>query len=166
MEVGPFEVEGNNIIGGVKAGLEAFAVEIMRDSREQCPYETGTLRDSSKILPAVENGDNVEVTMGYGFGDAINEKTHRPAAEYAVPVHEKVEAKHKLPTKAKFLEDPVFAHAVEMGAVLKAYVEWSIKGITTRITQVSYEGADLAAGPEVPASGLDAGDHPKGTPHV
>lgn len=66
---------------------------IFKETQRQCPKRTGTLRASGSVsLP-----DRGEVSIGYGG----------PAAEYAVWVHENLQAKHKPPTKAKFVEDPM-----------------------------------------------------------
>src|SRR5215831_3428643 len=142
--MGPFEAAGNDIEAGIASGIDAFAEMIMAESRRQCPVETGTLKRSSFIgkidrrsysigggfsargaggryVAGGLSGGGMEMTIGYGAGDEINPKTRRPASEYAVPVHEIIEAYHKPPTKAKFLEDPVYEHASLMEPVLAAH---------------------------------------------
>lgn len=124
-----FAQAGDDIVERLKEAMNAFAFEIMADSLSECPIDTGTLRRSSGIELAEQIGpDIVKVEMGYGYGDEINPDTRRPAAEYAVPVHELVEAKHAPPTKAKFLEDPVHAHAAEYEPFLAAYITFDKTG--------------------------------------
>lgn len=183
-----FQEAGDDLVEDMAAGLDAFAEMIMSSSLEQCPIETGTLRRSAKIVTAhpgrsfegfsrLRNSSGqfmgigspvkeVTTILGYGFGDEINPKTHRPASEYAVPVHERVEAYHKPPTKSKFLEDPVYEHAAAMEPMLAAYMRedsaasYVLGAVLGGVTDIKEVGAGL------PPSALDAGDHPKGTPHT
>ncbi|MBC7340954.1 MAG: HK97 gp10 family phage protein [Clostridia bacterium] len=88
----------------VFAELYAEAEEIMTESKEECPVDTGTLRDSGFVEP---DKSRYRVRVGYG-GPAtkINPKTGQMSDEYAVIVHEDLNAHHKAGKKAKFLEDP------------------------------------------------------------
>ena len=60
------------------AALHTEAELIMGDSVKQAPADRGTLRGAAYVRPAVVEGRNVEVTMGYGGA----------ASGYAVYVHE------------------------------------------------------------------------------
>jgi len=90
---------------------------IMSDSAREVPVRTGQLRRSGtnngNAPPDMEGGpSNTIDAMGgvyvdFGYGTL-----------YAVYVHENLEARHKPPTKAKFLEDPVNRHADELGTVI------------------------------------------------
>jgi len=115
-------------VEGALEGLQAVAAQIMEASLEQCPVDTGTLRGSAKIDEPSRGFSTISVTMGYGFGDEINEKTRRPASEYAVPVHERLEAAHAPPTKAKFLEDPVIEYATQLGPTVAVYMQMAFTG--------------------------------------
>lgn len=171
---------GNELVSRMMAGLDAMGDIIMAESLEQCPIETGTLRRSARVgrldpggqirgrgnkyIGASGFSGDGHVILGYGFGDEINPITRRPASEYALPVHEIIEAYHKPPTKAKFLEDPVFEHAEMMEPLLASYMRLDV---ATPDVAAFIEGNpelfDEGAGAGNAA--LDAGDHPKGTPH-
>jgi hypothetical protein len=182
MLTGSFEAAGDNLVARMTAALDAFAEIIMDESLEQCPIETGTLRRSARVgMLGMKNvrgagglfigassyaaGESM-VILGYGFGDEINPKTRRPASEYAVPVHEIIDAYHKPPTKAKFLEDPVMEHAPEMEPFLASWMNID-SGLTPVVAAFIAGNSDLISkGAGEGAADLDAGDHPKGTPHV
>lgn len=161
----PFSAAGEEIILKTKAGLDALAEMIMDEALQQCPIETGTLRASAHIEPASHIPATGVITceFGFGYGDGINPVTRKPIGEYAVPVHEIIEAFHKPPTKAKFLEDPVYEHAALMEAVLAEYIELNLSNPVLYANILSTGGLfDINV---IDAAGLDRGDHPKGTSH-
>lgn len=183
---GPFEAAGVKIEAQIAAAIDAFAEIIMAESLEQCPIETGTLRRSARVASTTPvaapkggfmirnakgqfagkanfGGNEITTILGYGFGSEINPKTRKPASEYAVPVHEIIEAYHEPPTKAKFLEDPVYEHA----AMMEPFLAGAMRDIGIERVLATIEGtSELAAeGAGMPAADLDAGDHPLGTPH-
>lgn len=147
-----FVAAGDNLLGQLSAGMDALAAMIMAESLRQCPVDTGTLKSSARVgrvegwdfafkkgggfqralrgpggrfVGAIEAapGRDMSLTLGYGYGDEVNPKTNHLASEYAVPVHEIIEAYHEPPTKAKFLEDPVYEHAAVMEPLLAAYMK-------------------------------------------
>jgi len=63
--------------------------EIMAESRDECPVDTGNLRRSGQVIQDADGA----VELSY-------------PVDYAVYVHENLEANHPI-GKAKFLEDPV-----------------------------------------------------------
>ena len=71
-----------------RAAHRAFAL-----SQQQVPVRTGVLKNSGSII---RDGDDM---MVIGYGGA--------ASTYAIAVHENLTARHKPPTKAKYVEDPV-----------------------------------------------------------
>lgn len=80
----------------------AVLFNIMRPSIQECPIKFGALRASNFIDdPAVRDG-NIAVSFGY-------------TRSYGIYVHENLEAYHKPPTKAKFLEDPMRRAVPEIG---------------------------------------------------
>lgn len=119
---GEFSAAGDRIIERLKGGMYAAAHDIMAVSEVEVPKDTLTLYGSRFVDVPESNGVTVSVTLGYGRGVEVNPKTGRIAAEYAVPVHEIMEAHHEPPTKAKFLEDPVLAYSGELEGILAAYI--------------------------------------------
>lgn len=136
-----FVEAGQQIITGATLGLLVTAREIMTESLMECPIDTGTLRDSARIEPVEEYGEAVRVRFGYGYGDTPNPITGHLPSEYAVPVHEILEARHAAPTKAKFLEDPVLGIGPNLGVNMEA----TIRTITTKRTAA---GTVLVSGVE------------------
>lgn len=89
-------------IGGPRAvntlgqAIYREAAIIFEESQNEVPVDTGILRSSGKLgLPTLEGGD-VVVEISYGGA----------AGEYALDVHEDLEARHQPGKKAKYLEDP------------------------------------------------------------
>lgn len=72
---------------------------IMRKSLQQVPIKDGILKASHTILPPVDTGSLISITMGYGGG----------AAKYAEYVHNSPYEKNwtKAGTKSHFLSDPM-----------------------------------------------------------
>lgn len=93
------------------AATEEACGDIMEESLRQVPRDTETLANSAfyDIQKAKDYG--FEATLGYG-GSATNPKTGTPVMDYAVIVHEDLEAVHPV-GKAKFLEDPIRNYASE-----------------------------------------------------
>ena len=93
------------------AATEEACEDIMEESLRQVPRDTETLANSAfyDITHAKDYG--FEATLGYE-GSAINLKTGTPVMDYAVVVHEDLEAIHPV-GKAKFLEDPIRDYASE-----------------------------------------------------
>lgn len=93
------------------AATKEACEDIMKESLRQVPRDTETLANSAfyDIRKAKDYG--YEATLGYG-GSAINPKTGVPVMDYAVAVHEDLEAVHPI-GKAKFLEDPIRDYASE-----------------------------------------------------
>ena len=97
--------------------VKAEAEEILQESREQVPTDTGTLRDSGFI----EEQPDGSYIVGYGQG-GVNPKSGAPAEDYMVKIHEDLTLYHQN-GKAKFLEDPVNAHAAKLEASLGAKLQ-------------------------------------------
>lgn len=81
------------------------AQEAYLKSQELVPVDTGTLKSSGTVVGPVDEGDTLSVTIGYGGA----------AGEYAVFVHEDLEAYHTSPTQAKFLEQAIIEQSRQMG---------------------------------------------------
>jgi hypothetical protein len=97
----------------VPAAVYEAANEILAESARQVPVEFGTLRASGHVTPPVSTANGMEVGISYGGA----------AHEYALIVHEDLEAHHRAPTKAKYLEDPVNQHAARVAQDIANAVE-------------------------------------------
>lgn len=104
----------------------------------------GVLRRSARVFAPVTTGTEITVLMGYGFGAEVNQEG-RIAAAYAVPVHEILHAKHKPPTKAKFLEDPVLDASSRLGDNLAAQISLDGVSPTAILGDATLTGEDLGA---------------------
>lgn len=110
-----------NVGRATKAGTEQVCKEILEESLQQVPRDTGTLA-STAFYTVQRRGATKNYTyegiVGYagmaGAGypnDKVNPKTRAAASAYAYKVHEDLTALHLNGGKAKFLEDPVRAYA-------------------------------------------------------
>lgn len=119
---GARELRNKLVRAGSEAGkimsiaLYQEAEKIMSKSKKQVPVDTGALRGTGHVQLPQKLGNNIQVKLGYGG----------PAAEYAVYVHENLNARHKV-GKAKYLEDPALEHARNMGDRLQAKVERALE---------------------------------------
>ena len=132
-ELGKFRTSCETVIRnvgtGTKAATEYAAWDIMSESLEQVPVDTGTLISSSFF--GVSRRDDVSsyrygAVLGYGRPEDLNTQTGLGAIEwireptnnvnpknghqastYAARVHEDLDMPHPNGGKAKFLEDPV-----------------------------------------------------------
>lgn len=99
-------------------GNELFdaATEAFNESQVEVPVDTGALRGSGTVQMTSDNP--VEVSIGYGGS----------SASYALAVHENLAARHKAPTKAKYLEDPVNKVMATQVGIMQGTVEGAIIG--------------------------------------
>ena len=93
---------------GSKRILLEDAEEIMEISKQLCPEDTGALINSAFVELTKDRISGAEVTYGYK-GDTINPKTGEFSSEYAVKVHEDLEAYHPK-GEAKFLEKAIMEY--------------------------------------------------------
>ena len=99
---------------GVERGLVKSGLLLLRYSMQLVPIDTGDLRRSgpavTRKMPGT-SGLNTVMTVGYG-------------TDYAVYVHENLEAKHAEGKVAKFLERPLREHREEMAQIVRteAYI--------------------------------------------
>lgn len=112
---------GAKVIEGAAAGLYQAGTVVMATSQQLVPVDTGTLKRSGRVEEPVVSEDRVEVTVGYGYGEAYPIKAAGDGDEvvgpgYGVYVHEILRNKHKPPTQAKFLEVPAKAMGPELGS--------------------------------------------------
>lgn len=81
----------------------------MNESVKICPIDTGRLRASRKVAIS-KDSKNVNLELSYN-------------TEYALKVHEDLEAYHRPPTRAKFLEIPVREALPELKENLEKRIE-------------------------------------------
>lgn len=94
------------LIAAADKFLKQEAEELMTESKEECPVDTGALRSSGYVGDVGHAGLVSTVRLGYGGVAAkVNPKTGETTEVYAVEVHEDLTTHHKV-GKAKFLEDP------------------------------------------------------------
>lgn len=139
---GPFHDAGQQIVRGVMAGMYQAGIDIMYVSEQEVPVDTATLKASGRVMEPVRLGDDVECVIGYGYGDELNPKTGQPASAYAVPVHERMDQRHAPPSKAKFLEDPVYGYASLYGDTIAVGVEQATSGSYARSFFVDHGPSD------------------------
>lgn len=98
---------------GSRKALAAACEEILGESMAQVPQDTSTLLLSAfwEINGHWKTGWDAVIGYG-GNGDPVNPKTGKPASSYMVAVHEDLNVHHPI-GKAKYLEDPVRAYAME-----------------------------------------------------
>lgn len=109
-----------NVGTATKRATEQACKDILEESLRQVPRDTGTLASTGFYevqRNAATKNYTYEGVVGYGGSsgpganhDAINMKSSAFVSEYAVRVHEDLDAAHPNGGKAKFLEDPVRAY--------------------------------------------------------
>lgn len=82
----------------------------------------GNLRASGQVQNAEEHGDTVSVTMGFG----------NSAVKYAIFVHERLGLRHRPPTKAKFLEEPLLAMASTIESRMAVEIRKDLEAMAAR----------------------------------
>jgi len=118
-------------IAGGSEGLLDFAEEVMTESLEQVPVETGTLKNSAFVDEPTENEEGVvQIRVGYGRGEA-NPLTGKHPADYMVPVHERLDVHHPV-GNAKFLEGPLMSSLQDFSARLVISVKDKMRRVLTR----------------------------------
>ena len=93
----------------VQAGLKRAGLWLQGESQEECPVDTGTLKNSAATR-ATGGGFGTEVEVGY-------------TTSYALFVHENMTAFHPV-GKAKFLSDPLKRGRARIVSI----VERAVKG--------------------------------------
>jgi hypothetical protein len=89
-------IGGPKVLKFVGQVLYKEGATIFEESQDEVPVDTNALRTSGNLgFPQLE-GQSVVVEISYGGA----------AADYAMIVHEDLEARHRDGKKAKYLEDP------------------------------------------------------------
>jgi len=88
----------------VASSAYTWSGTVMNESKRECPVDKGFLRASGVVGEPRVASDGFAITLEYPM-------------EYAVYVHENLEANHPN-GKAKFLEDPLMAHLGELPDII------------------------------------------------
>jgi hypothetical protein len=89
-------IGGPKVLKTTAQALYKEGAAIFEESQDEVPIDTNALRTSGQLgFPTIE-GKNVVVEISYGGA----------AVDYAMIVHEDLEAQRKHGKKAKYLEDP------------------------------------------------------------
>lgn len=101
-----FAMLGEQAIPALGAELYREGSNILSASQPLVPVDTGALRGSGYVTEPQRDGNRVSVRVGYGgVASMINPKTGVRAGNYAIFVHENLEAHHNV-GMAKYLEIP------------------------------------------------------------
>ena len=90
---------------GVERGLKRAGLFLQREAQKVVPIDTTTLKNSANTRPE-----------GKGFDTAVVVSF---STDYAVYVHENLEAKHKPGKSAKYLERPLREKRDRMGEIVR-----------------------------------------------
>lgn len=89
-------IGGPKVMKTVSQALYKEGAAIFEESQDEVPVDTNALRTSGQLgFPKIE-GKNVVIEISYGGA----------AVDYALIVHEDLEAQRRHGKKAKYLEDP------------------------------------------------------------
>lgn len=87
----------------------------LTEAQNRTPVDTGTLRASGFVSGPSSDGSDLSVSIGFGG----------PGIEYAIPVHEDLEAFHAV-GQAKFLESTLLESVSHLGNRIAARVGESL----------------------------------------
>ena len=90
---------------GVERGVKRAGLFLLRESQKIVPIDTAALKNSGNTRAEGE-GLDIEVIVSYG-------------TDYAVFVHEDLNARHKKGKKAKFLEGPAREKRRELQQIIQ-----------------------------------------------
>lgn len=133
-------------VSGAASGLYLGASVIMTDAKKRAPLEYGDLRGSGYVtVPEAGTGERQrdsrgrfisgapaagEVAVEMGFGG--------PAADYAVPQHERTDYAHT-DGEAKYLEKALDAKSGEAAAIIGERIDAGMRGQPTPIAKLGPE---------------------------
>ncbi len=100
---------------GVERGLKKAGLLIQRESQKIVPVDVGNLRGGAFTRNIGGRAFDTDVIVGY-------------TADYAVYVHEDLQAKHKKGKKAKYLEIPArITHRMEALKIIETEAKMSLR---------------------------------------
>ncbi len=98
----------STIAAGVERGLKLAGVFLQAESQRIVPVDLGILKGTADTRNVGGSGFDADIVVHYGAG-----------ADYAVYVHENLQAKHKSGKQAKYLEQPARQKKNEIIRIIK-----------------------------------------------
>ena len=100
---------------GIEKGLKMAGLFLQRESMKIVPIDLGVLRNSAQTR-AEGRGADTQVFVSYG-------------TDYAVFVHEDLQARHKPGKSAKFLEKPFRQHRNKLREIIEKAISDEMGGV-------------------------------------
>lgn len=101
-----FKAHEKAVFKGFRVGLLRAGLFLQRESQKLVPIDTGDLRRSADTREEIDTKAGTHaVTVSYG-------------TNYALFVHENLEARHKPGRQAKFLEQPLREHRGRLAEIV------------------------------------------------
>ena len=91
---------------GFARGLKRAGLWLLRESMKIVPVDTSALKNSGPLVTRAE-GQGFKTVMIVGFG-----------TDYAIYVHEDLNARHQAGKQAKFLEEPARRGRMDMSEII------------------------------------------------
>jgi len=98
----------NEILEGVVRGQNAAAERLLALSREQVPFDEGTLSGSGAVVPAESAEQGAAVTYDTPYAARLHEHPEYHFSTASNPG-----------AKGKYLEDPALENRKELGAIIR-----------------------------------------------
>lgn len=92
---------------GLERGLKRAGLWLLREAMKLVPVDSSTLKNSGPLVTRAE-GSGFNTVMIVGFG-----------TQYAIYVHEDLNARHASGKQAKFLEEPARTGRSTMSQIIK-----------------------------------------------
>ena len=125
-------IAGRGVVNSTKDGLIEFCEEVLLDSVQLVPIDTGALAQSNdyKITGSAKKGYKAKLGYAIGKRNPVNRRTGQRASSYAGTVHEHI-VQHEN-GQAKFFEQALYRHENELetytGKAIKKYLSSAVIG--------------------------------------
>lgn len=90
----------------VQETAEESAINLYQKSQFFVPKKTGALAASGRFV--IHSNVGAHARWGVKYGYQVPDSSDESVLDYAAAVHEILKASHKSPTRAKFVETPLF----------------------------------------------------------
>lgn len=125
-------IAGRGVANSTKDGLIEFCEEVLLDSVQLVPIDTGALAQSNDYKITGNASKGYKAKLGYAIGkrNPVNRRTGQRASAYAGTVHEQI-IQHEN-GQAKFFEQALYRHEDELetytGHAIKKYLSSVVVG--------------------------------------